>query len=888
MNTNYSKIALLLALGVIAGDKVGADLGVNHVEGAQFNSDLRKSVVKGHFLDVLNKIHDNSKSQQLSKYLRDIQEPIFSRNRVAVRFGDFIDDTSLKLNAEGQAVFGLKDDALVPFLKDQKAKKGLEQDIKDGFKSLSADIKEIVDSSKATTALDVSKINMIRIESNSKLHIDDFVARSSKSRISESLKSGIFVKNLLEGISYRTLHSDSIARLLSKEQAKLSQQINELVGDISVVASDAGAPRVNVRAALVSLNNGIHDWTAGLSKSLLDARDANQGDLENLSRAGKRLGLAATFLAGMNVNPGKPSAGATLLAGACDSSRGSDTERGAMVTVLKAAPGAGDDHSKALATYLSKITGETPANLNTVANNVLYYGAGDTAATANASRVALAELGSAFDVAAPGVSNFDSAAMDDTNVKKLIAVFTPLDDLRKNLGNVKTKAAKSLTSYEIIRQNSQGRDVGFTLSSPSWNLAKKDDASIEQIVLYFDDVTKRIADLKNTSAGAFKAVSGEWEKTLTAAYNTIGGFIQQKSIGLMGTGVAADDTGIIAGMNKGTIDQAQLKIKAAYDEAIAALGTVPAAAAQAAPVEQQVQTDATKAAADKLAAVKTVAELEALDIFQKGGLKVSDLSDAIKTLITEEKDPAKAQTLFAKILKGCDLKGENKGTTITALKTLFDAKIRGSLSVEEDKPSNELDVLDAKQNLPGGAPTGGKGQKEKQKTPQRGLLPNDDEEKEDATLQTFDLSGLLNLETGAPAEDSDEELKSFNKLLADAMKSLKGKKKSVPVKTKKNKADSIIKELVARFKTDYTGDDSEDAEEDEEKKAAAKKKAVEAASKLITEKVYKAFGVSTAPAGKGKKPPVKKGTVKGGRGRVIKRGSRNKSQQKGNKKNEKK
>ena len=234
MNTNYSKIALLLALGAIAGDKVGADIRVNHVDGVQFNSDLRKSVVKGQFLDVLNKIHDTSKSKKLSEYLDRIQATIVSKNNVAVRSSDFIKGDDFKLTPEGRVVFGVDEGVFAPLLKDQKAKKELELDIKDDFKKLSEDIDHIVEQSKGTTAFDSSKLKVIKIDNSLKKDIEDFVARSSKSRISELFKGGVFVKDKLENIQYRTLHSDNIARLLSKEQNKLSQKINQLVGDISV------------------------------------------------------------------------------------------------------------------------------------------------------------------------------------------------------------------------------------------------------------------------------------------------------------------------------------------------------------------------------------------------------------------------------------------------------------------------------------------------------------------------------------------------------------------------------------------------------------------------------------------------------------------------------
>ena len=91
MNTNYSKIALLLALGVIAGDKVGAKITVDYMEGAQFNSDSRKSVVKNQFADTLKKMHDRSKSDQLSEALRDIQKTHYSKNNLAVPFFNFLE-----------------------------------------------------------------------------------------------------------------------------------------------------------------------------------------------------------------------------------------------------------------------------------------------------------------------------------------------------------------------------------------------------------------------------------------------------------------------------------------------------------------------------------------------------------------------------------------------------------------------------------------------------------------------------------------------------------------------------------------------------------------------------------------------------------------------------
>jgi hypothetical protein len=154
------------------------------------------------------------------------------------------------------------------------------------------------------------------------------------------------------------------------------------------------------------------------------------------------------------------------------------------------------------------------------------------------------------------------------------------------------------------------------------------------------------------------------------------------------------------------------------------------------------------------------------------------------------------------------------------------------------------------------------------------------EEKERVNLDDIDLTALFNSQTGKllNGDDAKEALESLNKFLAEIMTSLKGdSKKPVPLKTKKEKADSIINELVEKFTEAYDGEDPEDEDDAKKKKAltVAKNKAVAAAKDAITTKVYKAFGINVQKTSGIKGQGLKKGIgVKNNtRGRNRARGS---------------
>ena len=842
MNTNYSKIALLLALTALgAGNKVGAKINMDYVDGAQFNSDSRKSVVKNQYSETFKKLQDTSKSVQLSGYLDDIQKTHYSKNKVAVTFVDNFTDGSKKLNAEGQKVFGLDADDLVNFLKDQDAKKALKKVIKADFKALLADITEIKSKSSGTTATSTSFLD---ISGNSKANIEDFVAKCSKSKISDLLKSG-FKKDSIEDIVCRTKESDEIVGILAQEQANLSKKISELSNDISLVSSDTNNPKVNVKAALVSLNNGIHDWASGLSKSLLSTPDVGQNILVKLDKAAKRSNAVGKFLSKMNVNAANANAGKILLSRACDGAKGTPSDLSTLTTALGRDATGGNLHSKALATYLATITGETAANLNTAATNVLYYGYSTTAGTERASRVELTELGSAFGTAAPNVVSFDAngSTVDAVNIKNLTDVFKPLDDLRAALTVISGRTLPSENAYAIIKQNSEGLDVGFKLNVPSWNL---DDGStpVHTIAPYFEDVTRRIKDLKTTSAETFKTVSGEWAKTLTAAYTMVDNFIQSKSVGIMGSASAA--TGLLAGLSLENITDVRLKIKTAYDAAIAELNVAPVTGAK------------------KASAATTIEDLTASEEFKATKLNVSELSTEFKTLLSKETDLGKAQALYAKILAGLPVEAATNApsaTDVAELKKLFASEVKDLLEVKTavtpaaGSPSSDLND-DSKNDVKNPVPTGGKIAPGKKGA--TGTIAADDDD---------DDLNFVNVATGAAAKG--KEATAANKKLNATIKEIVAEltadneddKKELN-KAKIKSSNEMIQGLVEKFNAQYDEEVEQGEDEKEEEYEKKKANAVKKATALITAKVKAAFGLGNPTQAK---KPLGKGTGKGGK-----------------------
>jgi hypothetical protein len=807
--------------------------------------------------------------------LNDIQKTHYSKNKVAVTFDQFLSTSTEKLNNEGKTVFGLAEDDLVDLLKDQAAKKGLKRDIKNNFKSLIEEIDTIKNNTNNTTT-SITTFNALNVAGSTKANIDEFVAKCSNSKISDLLRGDSFKKNDLGDIACRTEQSDEIVKILAQEQAKLSKKISELPSDVSLVSSDANNPKVNVKAALVSLNNGIHDWAAGLSKLLLSTADVDQATLLKLVRAAKRSHAVGKFLGTMKINPGNTDAGKTLLSRACDPSKGGAADLTTLQNMLgtNTSGATSYEHSRALADYLCAITGETAANLNAPANNVLYYGHNNTAATATGSRVILTELASAFGVTAPSATNFDGNGVKPTaaEIADIVKVFQPLTTLRGALSNTTLRKLPTENAYAIIKSNSEGQDGGLVLSTPSWNLHDKNTTSISEIAPYFEGVTKRITDLKKTSADAFKAVSGDWAKTLTETYNGVDSFIQSRSAGLMGSAAAGSSAGVLEGMNLENITDARLKIKAAYDAAIAAL-------------DVKVVTNPTGAGSElTIATAKNIAELIALPNIKNklNAEMIAEIkkNEAVSKQIKDITDSAKAKetytTMLGSLAKGAE--GKVLDADVAALKALFADSVQSALGAKEEiqlKRTEESRLKEGKEQADTQRMVEGQPQK------QTGGTQGGDEDWED----TFDIKDIIDLKTGNLVKDGYiESMDEILKQQVNAIKKDNKKKngtaedlKSAIAETAKDTIDNLVKKFTEKYDEEFADEIEEDDDAAKKQADRAKKQAVKTATTVITARVNAAFGLTKPKQAKkirankavkkGNRSPAKRGKGQARRGR---------------------
>jgi hypothetical protein len=878
MNTNYSKIALLLALGVIAGDKVGAEPVAFY---PKTRAGFGQLASDGCAADIARKRNDIVKPDPITKSLVEHLNAFDTNN-----FGSLV----VKGFQGGKAL------SVDDLTKDADLRRLLNQ-INESAKSEKAAVKSAVKLFK-DLAVDLQSITDKRTESLQTIYNGKSRSDQIKALVQLANNTGgeIIDDQVIKGIAslsveskFKVLPTDTLLLGLSGARHELSTAINNLPATTAV--EEGGNKQIyDMNKVKEAIENFANVTFSKFAEASLGRQPISSSDLEkikNISRqvsAYKELARQLNFANKAGYNKFADKVASSGITEWFKSVEGAKTEF-LGTGALAATNVTGAQKGTAIRTFLNKVFDETE-NLDSD-NKATVFSTGQEGNSGMADTFVadgiMQAMGFVTDGSVAFVDASDGTTMENNKTtsadkelpKKLYGkwfsqVQTALDSVKPKSSN---KDMKIRAFNEFLDAKSSSAAVEFDKGM--------NDAAHTDVTAYFRSLVDWAEKNKATATFAEKAkISKEMADRVWAGFEEI---YKQEEKNLLSPS-AKSRSKMFENFNRDSIISSHAQIKALYDKVLQGLNVPAAAPAAEAP--------------------KTIDDLLNSDAFKKTSLKVAELSQEIRGLIASAKDQVAAQTLFAKILPGVP------AADVEALKALFSDDVKGKLVVKPEadpsaKQTNMTDLLPpANGEKDGSKPATTREldteDRDKDKDKDKDKVELDDEE-EEVTLEDLDLvfldpkTGKLLKKELLKEDDAKEALESLNKFLADTMTSLKGdSKKPVPVKTRKEKADSIINELVENFTKAYDGEDPEDEEDEKKQKdlTAAKNKAVDAAKDEITTKVYKAFNIKKAPAGKGKRMPAKRGSksnAKGGRqrGRILKN-IKPRASNRNDKKNEKK
>jgi len=834
MNTNYSKIALLLALGVIAGDKVGAEPVAFY---PKTRAGFGQLASDGCAADIARKRNDIVKPDPITKSLVEHLNAFDTNN-----FGSLV-----VKGFQGGKTLSVDD-----LTKDADLRRLLNQ-INESAKSEKAAVKSAVKLFK-DLAVDLQSITDKRTESLQTIYNGKSRSDQIKALVQLANNTGgeIIDDQVIKGIAslsveskFKVLPTDTLLLGLSGARHELSTAINNLPATTAV--EEGGNKQIyDMNKVKEAIENFANVTFSKFAEASLGRQPISSSDLEkikNISRqvsAYKELARQLNFANKAGYNKFADKVASSGITEWFKSVEGAKTEF-LGTGALAATNVTGVMKGTAFRKFLNKVFDETEnldgSNAATVfstgeAGNVGVAGTFVTDGIVQAMGF-VTDGSVAFVDASDGTTmeNNKTTSADKELPKKLYGkwfsqVQTALDSVKPKSSN---KDMKIRAFNEFLDAKSSSAAVEFDKGM--------NDAAHTDVTAYFSSLVDWAEKNKATATFAEKAkISKEMADRVWAGFEEI---YKQEEKNLLSPS-AKSRSKMFENFNRDSIISSHAQIKALYDKVLQGLNVPAAAPAAEAP--------------------KTIDDLLNSDAFKKTSLKVAELSQEIRGLIASAKDQVAAQTLFAKILPGVP------AADVEALKGLFAPEIKDKLVVKEVQDVNTDE--DAKQ----------KEQKAAAAAAQRAA------EIQKLTLATLDPAEYLDSTTGELEGEENDVLVKFDQLLADALKSLnvKGKKPAALNKNKQAKAVSIINAQVKKFEDAYA-DESDD--EDNE----AKKSAVAAARNAITEIVNKAFGIKKTAVAKGRRAPAKRAIVsKKRRGNQIKRNVKKKNQKQDNKKNEKK
>jgi len=776
MNTNYSKIALLLALGVIAGNEVSANIKADNIRlrGLSSDSALNDIKIAG---ESYAKINNRNKSR------KDLDKTINVYNEAVTK--KLVKDNS-STNANLQAVVKSDKAAKTAIGHLKTFKEGLEQDIKNLFTATP------LVSMKVINLSDFSKDSLQKLVSAAQADgkLEDLFARSNEYQN---------ILTELAKVTHKTEKAVKLSELITKYGLEMSKSgfNNTLTSVKSQQNGQQNGELVDIIDVQNKIKFGLPAFAAKVASGLNDLQEIGEAEVKEIVTGAKQYDAYKGIVRTLKLMP----SGESEIINHINKNLGEwfkkfkKEESGTPANTLNARlladkddasiPGTAVEKTKAFMDFLNAVFGQN-TNAKGSPSKVFYFTDSDGGKSNADSVVSNSEAFMAGFGRLVAAKNTD---LDTDNSTKADAVAgaadtrgTIYDNLMKPiLAFIKSglEASDKVTgrNYKINDELKTLMDVKDLGNRPKFTKALN-DPSLEMYMAkaYLDDMKNYVTSNKSKVS-----------------------FVQEEPL------VQSDVASFVSGFEQLSAELTKYLTNA--DAKVTNVGVFQG---------------------------KTAAEIQKF---------VSDLKDVQSQISKEMGDAPAAPTPVG-----------------TAAAPAAPAAVTPDVKKEtEAEKEKRLDDFLAQ----------GK---------EKGVRKI--EEKERVNLDDIDLTALFNSQTGKllNGDDAKEALESLNKFLAEIMTSLKGdSKKPVPLKTKKEKADSIINELVEKFTEAYDGEDPEDEDDAKKKKAltVAKNKAVAAAKDAITTKVYKAFGINVQKTSGIKGQGLKKGIgVKNNtRGRNRARGS---------------
>ena len=811
MNTNYSKIALLLALGAVAGE-VGAGMNVGACDfsmgGLSDATDsalkIKNAFVKVQAESVLDAGSTRKDFERVSKEMND------GGMLKAVDNRDPQDTTALRA-------------AIAPVIQSDINAKLLLVAIKDFNQNLNSDISKIFVPNLNTG----STTDVVSVSLSSKAEIDKLLAKlSTDIKFSDLFKpnkgiAGNLSQAQLENIKFKTNVTASISNALLDLYAGVNGALSKATTSVKI-----GTETIDLEPLAEKIKLGVATAIGNITDQVSNLALIGKAEADLIRKKADQIKSVNVIMGQLQfVDGGKATVLGHIKNQGLDAwfNTIADAKNTFVANPNVIAPDASlANKQAAMFTALETIFGNSGATQNNP-GNTLNFG-GNLAA---AGQVTSAKL------AAAGFGNVDTIAGNDNNLK-LGAASTAgsqakAEQLFDNAMGVITSRIKKHgrtpidrdAAYRSIIDTSGTSDVPFLTKYYS-------NMTAYELMSFLDKNLEFVK--KNNGKPNFAAQKEAIKVNLSTAQASLEEFAAGITKQLLNENMTSSEAGIFKDKNKAGIQKVMDNVADKIKNIRKEMG------------DNAVPTVVAKKAAE----AKTFADLEASAEFVGKTLNAANLSALsadLKAFLAAEKEVVKANAMYGKMFASLAADPATKvpaEADVAALKALFAAEVQAALVAPATTQTLEEKAEEAKAKAAKAA------------------------EEEKAAKEAAFSVGYLNLTTGTAANAKSKEAIAASKALLEEAKKIVDELTSENegtaadlIKAKKAAAVEMIDKHVENFELSYVeGDGADDA--------AAKNKAVAAATKLITAKVNAAFGI--ANVGKTKKgQKVVKGRNSSGR-----------------------
>jgi hypothetical protein len=817
MNTNYSKIALLLALGVVAGNGVSAKISVDFYPKNRASFD--KANLDTMASDIARKKNDILKSdpitdslvQHLKAFDTDASGELVlkgARGGTALTLSQMTSDTDLQ-------------DLLKEINDGRKSEKSAVKAAISVFEGLTTDVKNLNNSGSSLTTLFTSKGKPDQVKS-----LVDLVNNTSNATIDDTVIRG--VSGVKFTSKYKVLPTDKLLISLAGAKKALSDAVKNVPASIEMTDSSSVKSTYDMTKVKEAIENFANFTVSKFAEASLNLQPININQLQSIKDLSRQASAYKELVSQLNF---LSKAGYDKLANKVIAVKGlkewfasvatakKDFEQSAPLILTTATP-TGANKGGAVRIFLNTVFDEN-ANLDG-SNAATVFNTGEASnngvGTSFVNDTIMAAIGFVADTATDSKFKNDSDKSISTNSANNGSATYGEDLFRRWFGLVVTALNSSgiKTSKKEANINAFNEFLNAKSSSAAVEFTKGiSEASHSDVTDYFNKILNYVDNNKTLPSFAGTAkITKEMADKVWAGVEEI--YTKEKK-DLIGS-YAKSQSKMFKDFNSESLDSSYAQIKALYEKVVKGLN---------------VSATATESAAPKASEAKTIADLENSAEFKAKTLKVSAISEDLKKIISDEKDSVKAKALYEKLFANLITDQTTKAPSeadAAALRKLFAEDVQKDLSVPS---SNQVPLASEgpkQDDNKGTEKVAKKVEEPKNKDSKTGQTDDDTNvEEESDWLEALDLA-FLNPKTGALVAKQKEALETltaaFEKKIAEFKKGLKGDKPAVANK----KTVAFVKESAQKLAEKFREEayDAGEEEENADAEAAATKKVIAA------------------------------------------------------------